>query len=284
MKQYMRSGLAIAAVITLASPCSAGPATVFRYRTPDIVAYFDATTGSATVRVGAMIFEQNGVSAPTYGFAMGLAHDPGLLTATFVEPVGPLPGIGGGAGPEFFGVTIYPGAVTVVVLYDAASLETLIFDTEVAVLSVHYSANPAVLLASMGPVSSMIEFDDSFGSPPVENRVVTSATGTSVVPTQVDGTVTLLPALAFVRGECNADGMVDLADAVTVLGILFGSMGAVDCMSACDANDDHAVDIGDGVHLLQGLFLSGPDPAPPFPGCGVDPTPDSLPCVAYPPC
>ena len=87
----------------------------------------------------------------------------------------------------------------------------------------------------------------------------------------------------FRRGDANADGAIDIADAVCVLGYLFG--GAADpcaarvprCLDAADANDDGAVDIGDAVKILGHLFGGGGPLPPPGGACGIDPTDDGLP-------
>ena len=49
-------------------------------------------------------------------------------------------------------------------------------------------------------------------------------------------------------------------------------------------NDDGLVDISDAIYLLTSLFSMGPDPEPPFPGCGGDPTGDGLDCASFPLC
>lgn len=88
---------------------------------------------------------------------------------------------------------------------------------------------------------------------------------------------------AFSRGDCNADGAFNIADAVSGLGILFSGDPAPSCVDACDANDDGAFDIGDMIYLLANLFSGGaPIPAPT--ACDVDPTADSLDCAAFTPC
>jgi len=88
----------------------------------------------------------------------------------------------------------------------------------------------------------------------------------------------------FRRGDANADGQVDLGDAVQILNYLFAS-AAISCVDAADTNDDGQSDIGDPIGLLNYLFVQGS--APPAPGpseCGADPTDDRLTCEAYPPC
>ncbi|MGE3164207.1 MAG: dockerin type I repeat-containing protein [Planctomycetota bacterium] len=88
----------------------------------------------------------------------------------------------------------------------------------------------------------------------------------------------------FKRGDCNADGAFNVADAVTLLGFLFGGgPSALACESACDANDDGSLNIADAVAKLGSLFGgAGPLPAPT--SCGADPTADGLQCATYPVC
>ncbi|MFN0058412.1 MAG: CRTAC1 family protein [Planctomycetota bacterium] len=78
--------------------------------------------------------------------------------------------------------------------------------------------------------------------------------------------------LRFVRADANVDGLVELSDAITVLGYLFTS-GAIPCVVAADINDSRGVDLADAVYLLSYLFVAGPPPPPPFGACGIDPTP-----------
>lgn len=90
----------------------------------------------------------------------------------------------------------------------------------------------------------------------------------------------------FVRGDCNADGAYNIADAVRLLNFLFPAMPpapALDCEDACDCNDDGTNNIADAVCMLNGLFggVTVP-PAAPHPGCGLDPTADSLTCDTFP--
>ena len=81
----------------------------------------------------------------------------------------------------------------------------------------------------------------------------------------------------FSRGDCNLDDLVNIADAVNALGILFGGSGPALCPDACDINDDGALDIADPIALLALLFGSGGQPPDPL-SCGQDPTPDGLDC------
>lgn len=87
----------------------------------------------------------------------------------------------------------------------------------------------------------------------------------------------------FIRCDCNADGLTNIADAIFTLGFLFGG-GSAPCLDACDGNDDGVVNIGDVISCLSALFGGGPPPPPPFPDCGPDPTLDSIRCDSFPPC
>ena len=88
----------------------------------------------------------------------------------------------------------------------------------------------------------------------------------------------------FIRGECNGDDSISIADAIFLLGFLFNSGPAPTCQDACDINDDSGIDIGDGVYLLAYLFSGAAAPPAPFPDCGIDPTADALECDAFAAC
>lgn len=77
----------------------------------------------------------------------------------------------------------------------------------------------------------------------------------------------------FIRGDANGDGVVDAND---------NAMSGP-CQDAGDWNDDGMWNIMD--LALLAAYLSDPSPAnqpaPPFPNCGPDPTPDALTCDSY---
>ena len=126
--------------------------------------------------------------------------------------------------------------------------------------------------ATMGtsyPVEFIDGLDGSTGTP-VDNRVwiqgfdyPANGNASSVDVEQPAGT-------PFVRGDCNDDGGIDVADAVSFLDIaISGSGGSFVCDGACDTNNDGALDIADAVYSLTFQFSGGPDPAAPFPDCGI---------------
>jgi len=85
----------------------------------------------------------------------------------------------------------------------------------------------------------------------------------------------------FRRGDLNADGNTDIADAVNILAVLFTG-STIHCRDAADVNDDSKNDISDVISLLGYLFLENPAPKDPFPHCGIDATLDALTCDSYP--
>ena len=80
----------------------------------------------------------------------------------------------------------------------------------------------------------------------------------------------------FQRGDANADGRRNTADALEVLEAIF-RRATVSCRSAADANDDGRINVIDPVLILRHVFgLEDLQRAPL--SCGVDPTPDRLAC------
>jgi len=92
------------------------------------------------------------------------------------------------------------------------------------------------------------------------------------------------PQPEFVRGDANADGALDLGDAIATLSYLFADAQAPPCLASADANDTGGLDLSDAIHILSYLFASGDPPPAPAGACGADPTPDDLGCEAFPPC
>ncbi|MBI4603438.1 MAG: hypothetical protein HY721_15915 [Planctomycetes bacterium] len=72
----------------------------------------------------------------------------------------------------------------------------------------------------------------------------------------------------FVRGEVNGDGVVDISDAIAVLGYLFVGGEEPEVLEAVDSNGDGGLDLSDAVYLLDYLFRGGPAIPAPFPEPG----------------
>ena len=98
---------------------------------------------------------------------------------------------------------------------------------------------------------------------------------------RVDGGGPGIPATgAFIRGDVNADGVVDREDAISLLREVVLQQPNVRCQSAADIDDDGDVDRDDYIQLRR-LARGRSEFEVPGPRvCGVDPTPDSLGCEA----
>jgi len=88
----------------------------------------------------------------------------------------------------------------------------------------------------------------------------------------------------FRRADENADGAVDISDAVSTLNWLFLGGASPTCLEAADSNGDGTHDLSDAVYTLLFLFQGGgPPPAPGPVDCGSVPEP-SAGCESYPAC
>lgn len=87
-----------------------------------------------------------------------------------------------------------------------------------------------------------------------------------------------LPA-PFLRGDSDANGDVNLTDAITTLNYLFLGGPVPPCEDGADADDSGGLDLTDAIATLMFLFLGGDPLPPPFPDPGADPSPDSLTCA-----
>ena len=66
-----------------------------------------------------------------------------------------------------------------------------------------------------------------------------------------------------VCGDCNGDGVVDIADVVFLINYLFMSGPTPVPLCAGDVNVDSVVNIADVVYLINYLFIGGPPPCEP---------------------
>ncbi len=84
---------------------------------------------------------------------------------------------------------------------------------------------------------------------------------------------------SFARGNCNADGKIDLGDAIFVLDHLFKGGSAPVCRSACDSDHNDTINLSDAVFLLNHLFRGGRPLDPPV-ECAPDLAPGQVECAA----
>jgi hypothetical protein len=82
----------------------------------------------------------------------------------------------------------------------------------------------------------------------------------------------------FVRGDPDADAIVNITDAVLILEHLFQGGSAPPCLDAADTDDTGELNVTDAVYLLRHLFQGTEAPPAPYPQPGIDPTADGLDC------
>ena len=86
--------------------------------------------------------------------------------------------------------------------------------------------------------------------------------------------------LDFIRGDCDGNGSIDLADAVALLDYLFTG-GSLTCLATADVNDDSDMNLADPGTLLAYLYIGGSAPPEPFTSCGQDGDGSLIACEVY---
>ena len=229
---------------------------------------------------------------PSQGFAFSVDFDESVLQVSEIERLFRRPS---GTPYEFQRFEFnndeeYPGDSGIIEGYLAGAAiislanteDVLPPDEEVDVLNFHFLIRPE----TTADKTEIRFLDGAMGGEgvPVNNYLiafglmVTPAAGGSFV--FVNGILRIVPdAIPFVRGDSNADGTVDISDAIATLGHLFLGGLPLRCSDAADANDDGQVDMSDAISILDFLFRgSSGAPSRPFPEPGLDPTGDDLSC------
>jgi hypothetical protein len=170
------------------------------------------------------------------------------------------------------------GVVSAVVL-DFRKDRVLPGISQVAVLRIRYRTREPVVAGPNGIYR--IEFLDGLQGP--GNPVINVATldGLSHRPSATRN-LTLVPkglrSVPFIRGDANRDLKVNIADIISIVYAVIPSLDgeSVLCVGSGDANSSGGMDLGDATYLIAWLFLAGPEPSLPFPGCGFDPADPGL--------
>ena len=122
-----------------------------------------------------------------------------------------------------------------------------------------------------------LDFVDGLGPSQVSNQIIID--GQSISPARDGAVITFLEQPIFLRGDCNGDDSVNLADVIFGLTYLFAGGVPPQCMKACDTDDTGNVNLTDEIYFLNTLFVPGSPPIPPPTGnAAPDPPPDSQPC------
>ena len=204
---------------------------------------------------------------PIQGWSYTVTHDPSVLTLVDAVLGADALALNGGAGPAFFGISFQVDGFSQAVVIDLLGFDTLppggLYEVGLAT----YSIDPSF---------------DATTSITITDGTVTVGGITVAVP---GSSTWLSTSLLFLRGDCQQDAGLDLADAIELLTYVFAGGAPPECEDACDANDDGQLDVGDAVFILSGVALGGPLP-PGSESCSPDlsSTADGLSCEEFAGC
>ncbi|MEE2884008.1 MAG: PKD domain-containing protein [Planctomycetota bacterium] len=211
------------------------------------------------------------------GFQISVAYDEAVINMTEISIENTL---AESLAPEFIASSINPGG-SASSLYLAVIFDTLPpFDGRMmspglnqTLCTLNYTVVPSTPLGTV----TELHFADDLVIPPI-NNIYAIEGGFAVLPYYIQGTVTVSqqPQFLFHRGDATYDQSVNIADAIFILDFLFITGSTPVCPDSADTNDDGLLNIGDAINLLSFLFIGGATLPYPYPGYGIDPTPDSL--------
>ncbi|MDC0853033.1 hypothetical protein OAP77_01635 [Planctomycetota bacterium] len=234
--------------------------------------------GGQTFNVGFSIEEvDNSASGGLFpsdsqGFSLGFASDDALVTPVAVNVTLPFTA-------DFAEDSVFTNGWTLGVVYAFIGGVELQFDSAIEVVNVDYEGVAGALAGVEGTSTSPLTMDSGLGDPPVSNVVVVG--GGSFGATGVSGSLEFTGTTTnpFNVGDCNADGLTNIADIVWTLSELFLSGPTTNCEIACDSNDDGFYDAGDAIYTANYVFLAGPAPVGPT-NCGTTPGQTPEDCVS----
>ena len=258
----------------------------------------DAETGTPLGAVAApiMLKEQAiagipGVPAANVrAFNMGFTFDPAVVAVLGMVPGTDLAGLNGGAGPDFFDAQVGEGCAFVGCQLSSVPPYVVIQCRTMGreVVRIDLGVPPDVYVGGEPPVQTTLDFADTCGTPAVANTVAIETEEVGVrdlglYPVRV--TVDPVTRTPFMRGDANADGRLDIGDAIWLINGLFRGGAQGDCRLANDVNGDRSVDVSDVIYAIGYVIRhSNPQPPAPFPACGLLADQEALDCVSYPPC
>ena len=221
---------------------------------------------SASGRVGASVdlavLLDNG-SGDLQGWSFGVCHDPASLTLTALLAGSTALSGNNGEPASFLQLSEEPGGYTAGVVVCLTGCANLPIGNGYELTVGSYTIDGAVgTTTDVCPCSTL-------GSPSVATVLVIG--GSSAPASLACGTVEAIPLpleVQFVRGDANDDGAVDIGDGIWMLAELFLQGTSLDCQAAKDANFDGGFNTADPITILNYQFIAGPPPAAPFPFCG----------------
>lgn len=198
------------------------------------------------------------------GWSYGLCHDACSFATLDSVDSADTNTVNGGNAADFDNLNLFACGFTQGVVISFPGLNVLAAGTTITMATGNYTAT-----CTEGNTATF-SLCDTLGSPPTVTVVVSG--GNSFTPTTSDASIECFvpPVSAFVRGDSNDSGDVNVADVIWLLYEMFipGSP-TTDCAAADDSNSDGSVDTADAVYTANYLFLGGPAPGTPHPDCGL---------------
>ncbi|NCF55320.1 MAG: hypothetical protein GWP41_03535 [Planctomycetia bacterium] len=253
------------------------PPIVFSYNAPDRNVNYDPATGEGDFTAVLTISEDpSNATYPTntQGFSMSISSD-----SNYISPISAdITGAVAAAQPAFAQSQILPSGWTVGGVYSFQVPIFLQFPSETNAVQIAGSTVAGNLQGDATGLTVPLAWTQ-IGNPTIFN-VVTS-NNTSITPLTSDGVLTLNPQtnLDYVRGDANADGIVNVADVVWSLQEIFNNGPAGPCNDSKNTNGDGIFDVADPIWLISYIFQNGSPPPAPFPTCGEIGDPQD--CTSY---
>lgn len=250
------------AVDTTGGPVTPRTSPGFVTTTTDTEFWFVAPHASipegGTRTVSFSIWEEEPPYGSAQGFSLGIGSNPVVAQPVAVAPSDYFLSEAGGS-IWFFQENLFVDGWSVGVVF--GHLLSFQFPEPTPMIEVTYEA-----VDGAAGLTTPLALDDSLGTPPVDTIVVVN--GQSMDACGITGSLTVTETAGFLRGDSNADGVVDLADPVMLLVRLFSGGSASTCVEADDVNDDGSVDLADPIALLHYVILGATPPSAPSPECG----------------
>ena len=239
----------------LGLPVPAWPGQIeYIFSLPDII----GATGSDQQMT---LFMDSETGNPLQGWAYCVCHDNSEVTLVGAVEGSTVLTVKNGGPPDFHIVAFYDEGLTVgaVVCFNGCAVLPPGPAHEFLDITYHLDAPPGTL--------SVVEVCTGIGDPPVQTVLVDDG-GQVISPDVIPGSVLILSLPQLVRGDCNQDFQINIADGIFLLGFLFQGGATPSCNEACDTAADGAVELTDAIYVFQYRLLDGPPPPAPFPDCG----------------
>lgn len=156
---------------------------------------YDPALGIAAFDVHVFLEEDpDGTPSLSHGISslsFGIATDPGEAVVQSVEEGSGIAALNGGAGADYFGVSLQPEGVAVGILVSFSQQEWLHTAGATQIAIVHSDVNAALLYGNATGATITLPFVDTLGNPPVGIQVVHAQA--EYRPERVDAQVTFTP-------------------------------------------------------------------------------------------